>query len=272
MRHATRVTRPEPDDPPSRTDQHDRRAAVHTSSTRPAGSRARSYSMTAVDPQSARQIASRLASRRSFLRLAGLGVAGVGLAACSSGTTTATIVHARGHQRSRRQLQRGGIQRRRVGRVHRHRARARTAPSRCSCPGSRTSSSAASTSPTPRATTPRPASPQVDLVTGPVDSADALVAAGNVTVGISAPDATARFISEQGAPLKVIGSTFQKNPFCILSLEEGKPIKTVGRSGREEDRHPGRHQPADLRRASSRRTTSTRPRSPRSSCSTSRRR
>ena len=50
--------------------------------------------------------------------------------------------------------------------------------------------------------------------------------AGNVTVGLSAPDATARFITEQGAPLKIIGSTFQKNPFCILSLEEGKPIRT----------------------------------------------
>jgi ABC-type nitrate/sulfonate/bicarbonate transport system substrate-binding protein len=67
---------------------------------------------------------------------------------------------------------------------------------------------------------------KVDLVTGPVDSADALVLAGNVTVGISAPDATARFITEQGGPLKIIGNTFQKNPFCILSLEEGKPIRT----------------------------------------------
>ena len=66
----------------------------------------------------------------------------------------------------------------------------------------------------------------VDLVTGPVDSADALVLAGNVTVGLSAPDATARLITEQGAPLKIIGSTFQKNPFCILSLEEGRPIRT----------------------------------------------
>ena len=74
----------------------------------------------------------------------------------------------------------------------------------------------------------------VDLVSGPVDSADALVLAGNVTVGISAPDATARFIVEQGAPLKIIGTTFQKNPFCILSLEEGVPIRTpadlVGRT------------------------------------------
>ncbi|WP_181780508.1 ABC transporter substrate-binding protein [Pseudonocardia pini] len=66
----------------------------------------------------------------------------------------------------------------------------------------------------------------VDLVTGPVDSADALVLAKNVDVGLSAPDATARFITEQGAPLKVIGSTFQKNPFCILSIEEGNPIRT----------------------------------------------
>src|SRR5215207_10121066 len=68
---------------------------------------------------------------------------------------------------------------------------------------------------------------KVDLVTGPVDSADALVVAGTVDVGVSAPDATARYIAEQGAPLKIIGSTFQKNPFCILSLEEGKPIRTV---------------------------------------------
>lgn len=66
----------------------------------------------------------------------------------------------------------------------------------------------------------------VELVSGPVDSADALVLAGNVTVGISAPDATARFITEQGAPLKIIGNTFQKNPFCILSIEEGNPIRT----------------------------------------------
>lgn len=67
---------------------------------------------------------------------------------------------------------------------------------------------------------------KVNLVTGPVDSADALVAAGTVTVGLSAPDATARVITQQGAKLKIIGSTYQKNPFCVLSLEEGKPIRT----------------------------------------------
>lgn len=67
----------------------------------------------------------------------------------------------------------------------------------------------------------------VNLKTGPVDSADALVAAGTVTVGLSAPDAVAKYIVNQGAELKIIGSTFQKNPFCILSLKEGKPISTV---------------------------------------------
>ena len=68
---------------------------------------------------------------------------------------------------------------------------------------------------------------KVDLVTGPVDSADALVAAGTIDVGLSSPDSTARYIVEQSAPLKIVASTFQKNPFCILSLEEGKPIRTV---------------------------------------------
>lgn len=177
--------------------------------------------MTAVDPQSARQLTGRLANRRSFLRLAGLGVAGVGLAACSSGTTTASSTTA-------------------------------AAAASGSAAASGAADSAASTAIAPGSN--GAISVQlswikniefggeffadsngyytdagfsaVDLVTGPVDSADALVAAGNITVGLSAPDATARFISEQGAPLKIIGSTFQKNPFCILSLEEGKPIRT----------------------------------------------
>jgi len=175
--------------------------------------------MTQVDPQSARQIASRLASRRSFLRLAGLGVAGVGLAACSSGTTTAT---------------------------------SSTSIAAAAASGSSAAGAAAPTSiaagsngtisvqlswikniefggeffADSKGYYTDSGFEKVDLVTGPVDSADALVAAGNITVGLSAPDATARFVSEQGAELKIIGSTFQKNPFCILSLEEGKPIRT----------------------------------------------
>jgi ABC-type nitrate/sulfonate/bicarbonate transport system substrate-binding protein len=171
-------------------------------------------------PQSARQIASRMANRRSFLRLAGLGVAGVGLAACSSGTTTTTSSSAAAAEGSTAAAASGA------------------AASTAVAPGSNGSISlqlswikniefGGEYFADSKGYYTQAGFSAVDLVTGPVDSADALVAAGNVTVGISAPDATARFISEQGAPLKVIASTFQKNPFCILSLEQGKPIRTV---------------------------------------------
>ena len=175
-------------------------------------------------------------SRRDFLRLGGLGAAGLALAACgggSSGSAPAAGASAApasfGDHLDAALLDQEHRVRRRVlrrleGLLHRGRA-----------------------------------SPQVDLVTGPVDSADALVAAGNVTVGLSAPDATARFISEQGAPLKIIGSTFQKNPFCILSLEEGKPIRTPADLAARRSAS----RPAPTSRSStgsSRPTTSTRPR------------
>jgi ABC-type nitrate/sulfonate/bicarbonate transport system substrate-binding protein len=157
--------------------------------------------MTAVDPQSARQIASRLASRRSFFRLAGLGVAGVGLAACSSGTTTTTSSSAAAAEGSTAAAASGA------------------AASTAVAPGSNGSISlqlswikniefGGEYFADSKGYYTQAGFSAVDLVTGPVDSADALVAAGNITVGISAPDATARFISEQGAPLKVIASTF----------------------------------------------------------------
>ena len=43
-------------------------------------------------------------------------------------------------------------------------------------------------------------------------------------VGISAPDITGAAIVK-GAPLKIIGAQYQKNPFCIMSMT-GKAIKT----------------------------------------------
>jgi ABC-type nitrate/sulfonate/bicarbonate transport system substrate-binding protein len=43
-------------------------------------------------------------------------------------------------------------------------------------------------------------------------------------VGISAPDITGAAIVK-GAPLKIIGAQYQKNPFCIMSMS-GKAIKT----------------------------------------------
>ncbi len=43
-------------------------------------------------------------------------------------------------------------------------------------------------------------------------------------VGISSPDITGAAIVK-GAPLKIIGAQYQKNPFCVMSMA-GKPIKT----------------------------------------------
>lgn len=56
-------------------------------------------------------------------------------------------------------------------------------------------------------------------------SAEAAVATGKALVGLSAPTVTAPAIL-QGAPLKTIGATFQKNPFCIVSIEKN-PIPDV---------------------------------------------
>lgn len=66
----------------------------------------------------------------------------------------------------------------------------------------------------------------VNLLAGGVGatSAEAQVLSKTALVGLSAPNATAPAIVNEGAPLKIIGSTFQKNPFCIVSLQEGKPI------------------------------------------------
>jgi ABC-type nitrate/sulfonate/bicarbonate transport system substrate-binding protein len=64
---------------------------------------------------------------------------------------------------------------------------------------------------------------KVTLVAGPT-SAESAVASGKSLVGLSAPPTTAAAIGE-GAPLKIIGATFQKNPFCITSLAK-TPITT----------------------------------------------
>ena len=142
-------------------------------------------------------------SRRDFLRLGGLGVAGLALAACgggSSGSAPAAGASAAPASFGDLSMQLSWIKNIEFGGEYMADSKGYYTQAGLS---------------------------KVDLVTGPVDSADALVVAGNVTVGVSAPDATARFITEQGAPLKIIGATFQKNPFCILSVEQGKPIRTL---------------------------------------------
>ena len=142
-------------------------------------------------------------SRRDFLRLGGLGAAGLALAACgggSSGSAPAAGASAAPASFGDLSMQLSWIKNIEFGGEYMADSKGYYTKAGLS---------------------------KVDLVTGPVDSADALVVAGNVTVGVSAPDATARFITEQGAPLKIIGATFQKNPFCILSVEQGKPIRTL---------------------------------------------
>lgn len=68
----------------------------------------------------------------------------------------------------------------------------------------------------------------VDLLAGGSGSttAEEIIISGKALVGLSAPIATAPSIIK-GAPLKIIATTYQKNPFCLMSLESGTPIRTV---------------------------------------------
>ena len=54
-------------------------------------------------------------------------------------------------------------------------------------------------------------------------SAESSVAAGKAFMGLSSPGATGPALL-QGAPLKTVGTTYQKNPFAILSISSKKPI------------------------------------------------
>ncbi len=55
-------------------------------------------------------------------------------------------------------------------------------------------------------------------------SAESALATGKAFVGLSSPTITAPAI-QKGAPLKIIATTYQKNPFCILSIDKA-PIHT----------------------------------------------
>ncbi|MEV0378518.1 ABC transporter substrate-binding protein [Nonomuraea sp. NPDC050643] len=66
---------------------------------------------------------------------------------------------------------------------------------------------------------------QVELLSGGGSgtSVESGLATGRCWAGLSAPTITAPAIL-QGAPLKIVGATFQKNPFAIISLNKN-PIK-----------------------------------------------
>ncbi|MFM1846893.1 MAG: hypothetical protein RL417_367 [Pseudomonadota bacterium] len=63
----------------------------------------------------------------------------------------------------------------------------------------------------------------VNLISGPTDTG-AAVLAGEALVGIDNAVSTAQSVSD-GAPLKIIGATYQKNPFSILSIKNRANIR-----------------------------------------------
>jgi ABC-type nitrate/sulfonate/bicarbonate transport system substrate-binding protein len=58
---------------------------------------------------------------------------------------------------------------------------------------------------------------------GPIET---LVATGDADFGLSNAVSVAQVIAEEEAPLKIVGTKFQKNPFTILSLADGGNITT----------------------------------------------
>jgi len=66
---------------------------------------------------------------------------------------------------------------------------------------------------------------QVNGISGP-DTGVAKLLSGTVQVALSDSASVGAAVAEQEAPLKIIGATFQKNPFTILSLADGGNILT----------------------------------------------
>lgn len=65
-----------------------------------------------------------------------------------------------------------------------------------------------------------------NFIAGPTATA-AVVLSGGALVGLSDAIAVTPVILEEGAPLKIIGATYQKAPFTILSLKDGADIQTA---------------------------------------------
>jgi ABC-type nitrate/sulfonate/bicarbonate transport system substrate-binding protein len=66
----------------------------------------------------------------------------------------------------------------------------------------------------------------VNLVPGPSTGVAELLS-GSADIALSDSVSIGAAVANEGAPLKIIGSTFQENPFTILSLAEGGNIATV---------------------------------------------
>lgn len=66
----------------------------------------------------------------------------------------------------------------------------------------------------------------VTLVPGPSTGAAELIS-GTADIAMSDAVSIGSVVASEGAPLKIIGTTYQKNPFTILSLADGGDIATV---------------------------------------------
>lgn len=66
---------------------------------------------------------------------------------------------------------------------------------------------------------------EVNGISGP-DTGVAKLLSGEVQVALSDSASIGAAIAEEDAPLKIVGATFQKNPFTILSLADGGNIQT----------------------------------------------
>ena len=65
----------------------------------------------------------------------------------------------------------------------------------------------------------------VTLVPGPSIGAPELIS-GTADVALSDAVSIGTVVASEGAPLKIIGTTYQKNPFTVLSLKDGGDIAT----------------------------------------------
>ena len=65
----------------------------------------------------------------------------------------------------------------------------------------------------------------VTLTAGP-GATESIVLSGGADFGLSNAVSTGQVVAEEEAPLKIVGTTYQKNPFTILSLADGGNIAT----------------------------------------------
>ncbi|MBL0885040.1 ABC transporter substrate-binding protein [Myceligenerans indicum] len=66
----------------------------------------------------------------------------------------------------------------------------------------------------------------VTLNAGP-GATENLVASGNADFGLTNAVTVGQVVANEDAPVKIVGTTFQKNPFTILSLADGADIATI---------------------------------------------